>query len=291
VQLAQRQHGRQGIHEVSVLRALRARLRPGGDAAIVPGLARIESGRSLSRMTMRLLCFAAGLLLTAAGPSLADSPLHVAARTDDAAAIELLVPELGVDRTNTYHATPLHLAAQAGALGASQALIAADADIAALDARSWMPLHYAAREGHVEVAQLLIAHGASVEWRGRDDLSPLQLASRAGHLEVVGALIEAGARVNARHRTHPSALHLAVMGNHPAVVDALLEAGADVSARAGRGVTPLHLAALEADPDIVAALVAAGARRDAPNADGRTPLQVAKRAGREEALLPSVAAE
>ena len=95
-----------------------------------------------------------------AASAVANTLLHDAARANDVERLEALVARRGVDPTDVYHATPLHVAAGAGSLEAVAVLLDLGADVSAVDAEHRTPLHYAARGGHTEVVALLLERGA-----------------------------------------------------------------------------------------------------------------------------------
>ena len=59
--------------------------------------------------------------------------------------------------------TPLILASLHGHMEVCKVLIAADADVEAVDKADKTPLAYAASRGHREIAKLLLDHGAEIE--------------------------------------------------------------------------------------------------------------------------------
>ena len=127
-----------------------------------------------------------------------------------------------------------------------RALLAADADLDARDARGFTALHRAASEDRPADIRALGDAGADVNARTRGGrLTALQAAvwRRAG-LDVVHALLEAGAEVDATDVRGWTALHWAARDNRtdPAVVEALLGAGAEVNVEDHIGHTALQYA-------------------------------------------------
>lgn len=78
------------------------------------------------------------------------------------------------DHTGSKKGTPLHAAAFWGRTEIAAQLIAAKADVNALDAHQFTPLHEAARCGHLSVVKLLIANGAKLEARDDKGKTPLE---------------------------------------------------------------------------------------------------------------------
>jgi ankyrin repeat protein len=119
------------------------------------------------------------------------------------------------------------------------------------------PLLLAARFGREDLARLLIAAGANVEALNEHDERPLHAAAAYGRPAVVTVLLARGADVNARGPAGSTPLHAAAFGvGVTSDVDArtdvaklLLAAGADVNARQpGSGFTPLRYATAARNP-------------------------------------------
>ncbi|BGO89599.1 hypothetical protein NBRC10512_001550 [Rhodotorula toruloides] len=92
-------------------------------------------------------------------------PQHLAAREGHAGVLKLLVDALksdGLSVQDKYsQATPLHHAASEGHAESVKILLAAGADVHAVDEFKRTPIHYAAWQGHIECVNLLIDHGAT----------------------------------------------------------------------------------------------------------------------------------
>ena len=87
----------------------------------------------------------------------------------------------------------LHEAASAGDQAEVERLLAAGAEIHALDFYSSTPLHEASHGGHLEVVRLLLKRGAEIDMTDCFHSTPLHHACYGGHLEVVRELILRGA--------------------------------------------------------------------------------------------------
>jgi ankyrin repeat protein len=128
------------------------------------------------------------------------------------------------------------------------------------------PLHVAAHEGHVETARALLAAGADVkavdlrpatdgELGHSDGYTPLHLAAMGGKKATAELLIDQGADVNAvdKRGTH-TPLHVAAWVGNAELVRLLLARKADRNAKGFRDRTPLDLA-LEKKHDAVIKLL------------------------------------
>ena len=169
--------------------------------------------------------------------------------------------------------TPLHLAVRSGAAPAAvETLLAAGADVSALDGYGWTPMH-GLQKAEAEVVELLLNAGGAVDSRGGGRATVLQHAAGA-EPAVIRRLIEAGADVHARDQNGETALHsIAEASKGAAAVGLLLAAGADPLVRDRLDATPLHAAVRgNGSPSLLRALLDAGAALEARDYDGRTPL-------------------
>jgi len=131
-------------------------------------------------------------------------------------------------------------------------LIAAGADVNAVDDTVQSAFLIAASEGYLELLDLTLAHGADVRSLDSYHGTALIRAAERGHTAVVGRLIKAGVAVNHVNNLGWTALHEAVL--------------------LGKG-TPQYV-------DTVRLLIAGGADRAKPAvSDGATPVQAAKDRG------------
>ena len=219
------------------------------------------------------------------------SMFFYAVQDDDVPAVEAFI-RLGMSPDtilDEYGSRPLHCA-YSGKM--AQALIAAGADINALNRFGEPPVFYARREvlkvllaaganariigkfgqtallhhHSAEDIRLLLAAGADPHHLGPGEDTPLHIAEDA---ESVRIYVELGLNVNARNILGDSPLFRA---KNLEVAQALLAAGADPCAVNESGETPLHCCN---DPNIAACLIAAGAHVNAEDENGRTPLDYA----------------
>ena len=208
------------------------------------------------------------------------------------------------DWTNsTTYDTPLHQAASRNSTAAAIPLIAAGADVNALNIEYESPLHHAASGTSAAVAIRLIGAGANVNALNDDGESPLHQAVSTNSDATAIPLIAAGANVNALNENGESPLHHAAWLNNAAVATLLIAAGADVNALNDDKESPLDHAVsgcvlLEAasfgsgfnsDPGTAAIIAMAGGRLNAPLSFGDILRRLRTRAygwaGENEALV------
>jgi ankyrin repeat protein len=182
--------------------------------------------------------------------------------------------------------TPLLFAAREGHAAAAAALIAAGADVSAVDPDRQSALVIALINGHFDVANLLIEHGADVNapdkvgrtalWAAVDYHTPPQsnrpspnpFAERTTALDVIKNLLAHGARVDA-----PLTAQVPYRTK--------LDRGAD--GVLGAGTTPLLRAAKAGDAPVVQLLLEKGANPKAVTRNGVNGIMMAANvAAREE---------
>lgn len=269
----------------------------------------------------------------------------ITATESGAHAIMRLLIEHGADLTHMREerGTALTVAAARGDLTAVDMLLQAGADPnlrnTSLHGGDLLPLGYAVRNGHVEVVHLLIAAGANVNALDSNLHKPLDIAVQVGDpdlialLEAAGATRCTGADLNIEQAVSvgdaarmqellPGAtpeergaalvvatlaqaetiaaciltapvdqanldrsLFYAAQAGAAALVQALLTAGADLTSwEPYTGYTPWHSAAYHGHLDAVRHLRAAGADLDLRSRDRDTALTLAAGAGRLEVV-------
>jgi ankyrin repeat protein len=188
----------------------------------------------------------------------------VAARREALVSL-LLQHKVATEQRLPNDATVLMVAAAMGYPDIAEQLLAAGADIHAVDAGGRSAMHAAAQFGFEHNDSLrarrlldcLLKHGADVNQTDSEGKTPLLL--------LLGAQLRPGSDCDATH-----------IG---ALVPLLLEAGATVGHADQRGVTALHACAMHALLPPARVLLSRGADRNAGDAFGRTAADVARHLG------------
>jgi ankyrin repeat protein len=139
--------------------------------------------------------------LLSSDPSLANAwsddgftPLHFAAFFGHPEAAKLLAERgaaLEARSTNeqfALEATPLHSAAAAGQLEVIEVLLAAGADVNAVQHGGYTPLLEAAATGRAELVETLLERGADPAARLADGRTAVDLAATGGHVQLAERL-------------------------------------------------------------------------------------------------------
>ncbi|MBV8652198.1 MAG: ankyrin repeat domain-containing protein [Alphaproteobacteria bacterium] len=161
------------------------------------------------------------------------NPLEAAILSrNETAALQLIAGRQFVRSRNHERLTALHWAAQYGQFSVVKALVAAGADLEAVNINGNRPLHAAvgSRSADPNIVKLLLKSGAEVNARGVYGTTALHIAaciaSRGQALRIAAILIEGGADVNVRAEQlwDQSPLEIGEQ-NHPGFVDELCSRG------------------------------------------------------------------
>ena len=185
---------------------------------------------------------------------------------------------VNVNAKNEYLTTPLHYAARFQDAAMVQLLLDAGAVVNVKNEFGITPLYFAVENQGQDAAirvKLLLDAGAEVNVKAGGQ-TPLYPAARYQDTAVVQLLLDAGAEVNVKDQFQETPLHNAACKYHASKAQLLLDAGAEVNTKNYKGNTPLHLAAKFSSEETVNLLIAAGAEINALNDDGETPFDLGK---------------
>ena len=160
--------------------------------------------------------------------------LHHAVAANDKAAVTRLA-KVDANVRGLFGWTALHVAAIFDRPRMARELIAARAELSALDNVGMTPLHWASRRANPAVVAVLLEGGAEVMARNKFDMTPLHEASTE---KVARLLLDGKAELMARDVDGFTPLHTAP---NKKVAELLIDRGADINARAKDGRTPLEM--------------------------------------------------
>lgn len=191
--------------------------------------------------------------------------IHYAVESENPDVVRFLIESKAKIDVRTVEGgyTPLHLLSRKNfslaknRLEIAVILIAAGADINAVDESGATALHMAVTGGLEELARLLIDYGADVNRKtGYHKLTPLHQAASGGYINLVKLLLEKGADVNAASAAWWTPLHAA---KNKETAEILVENGANVNALSEKGLSPLSEAVSMGDIELSKFLVEKGA--------------------------------
>lgn len=158
-----------------------------------------------------------------------SSPLHQAAKNNDAVVIKRLLDE-GADKDarDGDGFTPLHVAGEHNSAAVAQVLLEAGADKEARGGRGTTPLHSAAAANSVDVVQLLLDAGADKDAMSETGLTPLHSTAFSNAGDVARLLLAAGVRTDILASGDTVIDTCLWIWPAPAVLEALVEAGVPI---------------------------------------------------------------
>ncbi|KAK7495808.1 hypothetical protein BaRGS_00013028 [Batillaria attramentaria] len=217
---------------------------------------------------------------------------------------------VGIDCTDGFRNTPLHLACSSGQDKVASLFIDLHADVNAANEKGMTPLicaclhdkracarllldrvavdvsmadssgrsalHYACKENAEGIVKLLLDCGADLNCKDANGLTPLHIAVSAGHLDLVELLCAEDADTDVRSLRGNTPLHLSCMKGDARMVECMMSFHANVNCKNNVLETPLHLAAKQGHAALVSLLLQNGAAVKGKTKFGLTPLALAK---------------
>jgi type 1 glutamine amidotransferase len=138
------------------------------------------------------------------------------------------------------------------------------------------PLHQAILRKRAEIALALMAAGADVNAVDSSQRTPVHLAVERKLPELIAPLAQAGAKLSELDSVGWTPLHWAGAKDQLDAAKALVHAGADVHRLSALGGTILHEAASTGGEAVVRFYMAQGVDQSVVASDGRTALEVAR---------------
>eukprot|EP00397_Hematodinium_sp_SG-2012_P005702 GEMP01005724.1.p1 GENE.GEMP01005724.1~~GEMP01005724.1.p1 ORF type:complete len:558 (+),score=107.75 GEMP01005724.1:52-1725(+) len=208
-----------------------------------------------------------------------STPLQVAAATGNCDIVSLLLSaKSDINMRDRSNRTALYRAAWNGHADIARVLFHARADVQLTDNFQWTPLHAAATNGHADVLIELLSSSVKSVALSRvgkvdeNNCTALYLAAKAGHAQCVRVLLNADADIHVTDNVRCTALYRAAWNGHTDCVNVLLAHGAKVNVCCSTtGSTPLHGAAWRGHSAVVRTLLQYGANTRAMDYNGATP--------------------
>jgi cytohesin len=212
--------------------------------------------------------------------------LHIAAgQGNPAIAKDLIAAHADVNAVDQRDRTPLDEAILHDQLATVLLLLNSGADIHrvhTVDGRG--PLHEACIKGFANVVRPLVVAGADPAGRDRFGLTPLDLALDYKNENAVAALLHSDTHSEAIGNAAAGAMEHAVLRGQTEIAKLLIQGGLPLNRRTSEGSTYLSDAALKGKKEVVQLLLAHGANVNAENQTGGTPLHDAALGGNPDVI-------
>lgn len=207
--------------------------------------------------------------------------IHEIAQADDDARLGRLLGD-NPDRARTRTAdgkTPVHVAAEYGALKSLRVLGKAGADFSVLDDKKRTPLTIAVGLDYAQTVKALLELGADVNQLGsvadQPLRTPVSIAARQGSADVMKILLDAKADVSKQDADGNSPLTSAAANNQWETMNVLLEHAANPDVKDQAGNTALIYAVSAGNLDATASILNHKANPNVRDKNGATPALIA----------------
>ncbi|WP_343288923.1 ankyrin repeat domain-containing protein [Wolbachia endosymbiont of Encarsia formosa] len=207
------------------------------------------------------------------------TPLYWAAAKEKTEILEILLQAISqcgasVDIEDELTGqSPLHIAAMSDNVEAVELLINYGANVNHKDVLGWTTFYCASARGNKKVINYLIAHGASIETN--DSYKILLFTSSHNLRGTIGTLIQLEVWNDVMKLMGAEFLRCTARHGDTLMVHFLLEAGVNANAGDDLGSTALHKAAKGGHAEVVRTLILYGANINAQDISGQSPLSYA----------------
>jgi len=217
-----------------------------------------------------------------------DTPLHIAAWTNNIKAAKLLI-EAGANPNvlNLEYLTPLHCAAKANDPEMMDLLVKYGADINKFKLpETPYPLHMCLRANLADMAFRLIEHGADIDLQDNEGQTPLMIAIKTCSSDVIMKLLEYKPDVNKKDNDKQTVIHKIYPNVDRKALAIILKATKNINAKDNNGDTPLHNLFSEKQSNstqdrktqgLVTIFVGRGANVNLKNKDGESACDLARK--------------
>lgn len=211
-----------------------------------------------------------------------DTKLHQYVRSGDVQQVKnLLARNVPVDIKGFYNNTPLHIASSNKRKEIATILLAAGADVNAINDNGDTPLHLACSEESKKTVNILLngpfmnAMFCNPNIRNNNGSTPLHSAVWWGRLAIVKTLLANHADIDLPDKKGQTSLIYAAYLGNTEIANSLLAAGADPDIRDRDGTTALYFAASKGHLNMVKIVAAKTKNVDSQRISGDTPLMIA----------------
>ncbi|CAH8436479.1 unnamed protein product [Schistosoma haematobium] len=208
--------------------------------------------------------------------------IHTAVKRGDFVALKGMISSgASVNEVDKHSFTPLHWAANVGAIEILQYLLWKNADPSLVTKNGWTAVHIAAIRGYEKCIQSLVDRGVSVSVKDKYGQTPGHLASIHGNSGSLLTLLRAGADLETVDINGWTMLHAASFHGRLGCVQALLRWDLRIEDTDKAGNNAAHLAAMEGHLPVLQYLMSQVQTPlyilDTPNDHGETAEALAKR--------------
>lgn len=194
---------------------------------------------------------------------------------------------IDINAPDSQNSTPIFNAIEAGRAEALRFLTEQGADVSVRDNNSLTCLHHAVLAGYrhgdsvaYELSSHLVAAGADVNAVDRWDSTPFDRVIRTDNADVFGLLLPHVADINAQDPDGITPLHVAIVSDKTEFVEHLLKAGARTDIKENNeGATALHAAVIKGNKDVVETLLPHVTDINVTDASGNSALYYADKYG------------